>query len=106
MVLTAEYDPLRDEGEAYAERLEQAGVAVDFKRHKRQPHGFFTLLMLLGSESGRQQVVKGQKPTVKVGTELAAGEVAAIKNDHVLVKTRKGVKKFTFSEIEEMSDAK
>lgn len=49
-------------------------------------------------------MVKGQKPTVKVGTELAAGEVAAIKNDHVLVKTHKGVKKFTFSEIEEMSD--
>ena len=47
---------------------------------------------------------KGQEPTVKVGTELAAGEVAAIKNDHVVVKTRKGVKKFTFPEIEEMSD--
>ena len=58
VVLTAEYDPLRDEGEAYAERLEQAGVRVDFKRHKRQTHGFFTLLMLLGSESGMQQVVK------------------------------------------------
>ena len=49
-------------------------------------------------------MVRVQKPTVKVGTELAAGKVAAIKNDHVVVKTRKGVKKFTFPEIEEMSD--
>lgn len=45
-----------------------------------------------------------QKPNVKVGTELAAGKVTAIKNDQVLVKTPKGVKKFTFSEIEEMSN--
>jgi len=47
---------------------------------------------------------KGQEPTVKVGTELPTGKVVTIKNDHVVVKTRKGVKKFTFPEIEEMSD--
>lgn len=58
VVLTAEHDVLRDEGEAYAQRLEQAGVAVDFKRHAGQTHGFFTLLLLPGSERGFQQVVK------------------------------------------------
>lgn len=58
VVLTAEHDVLRDEGEAYAERLSAAGVPVDFKRHTGQMHGFFTLLMLPGSERGFQQVVK------------------------------------------------
>jgi len=58
VVLTAEHDVLRDEGEAYAERLTSAGVPVDFKRHAGQMHGFFTLLMLPGSERGFQQAVK------------------------------------------------
>jgi acetyl esterase len=58
VVLTAEHDVLRDEGEAYAERLKAAGVDVDFQRHARQTHGFFTLLPLPGSEKGFQQVVK------------------------------------------------
>ena len=41
-----------------------------------------------------------QKPIVAVGTELAAGTVKAINNDHVLVDTAEGVKSFTFSQIE------
>jgi acetyl esterase len=61
VVLTAEHDVLRDEGEEYAERLTQAGVPVDFRRHTGQMHGFFTLLMLPGSERGFQQVVKAIK---------------------------------------------
>ena len=64
VVLTAEHDVLRDEGEAYAERLKEAGVPVDFKRHARQTHAFFTLLMLPGSESGFQQVVKAVRACI------------------------------------------
>ncbi len=57
-VLTAEHDVLRDEGEDYAERLREAGVEVDFRRHEGQTHGFFTILLLPGSERGFQHVVK------------------------------------------------
>lgn len=64
VVMTAEHDPLRDEGEAYARALEAAGVPVNFQRHDGQIHGFFTLLMLHGSERGMQQVVKAVRACV------------------------------------------
>ncbi len=64
VVLTAEHDPLRDEGEEYAQRLMDAGVDVDLQRHKGQMHAFFALLMLPGSERGFQQVVKAIRRNV------------------------------------------
>ena len=53
-VLTAECDPLRDQGEAYAQRLEQAGVAVRLKRYEGMIHPFFSLAGII--DGGKEAI--------------------------------------------------
>jgi len=47
IVMTAEYDILREEGEAYAKKLEEAGHKVVYKDFKRQIHAFLALAEVL-----------------------------------------------------------
>lgn len=43
LILTAEFDPLRDEGEEYGRRLREAGNQVEVHRIKDALHGYFAL---------------------------------------------------------------
>ncbi len=54
LVITAEFDPLRDEGEAYAASLEEAGVATATIRYDGVIHGFFGMPNAI--DKGRQAI--------------------------------------------------
>jgi acetyl esterase len=54
LILTAEYDSLRDDGEEYARRLEAAGVEVVLMRYEGAMHGFFQMAGVL--TTGRRAV--------------------------------------------------
>lgn len=46
-VVTAGFDPLADEGRAYVDRLEEAGVEVEVLHYEAQIHGFLSLYMFI-----------------------------------------------------------
>jgi len=58
-VLTAEYDPLRDEGEAYAAQLEAAGVATTLRRWPGAVHGFVRWLKVADAAGSALDEVAG-----------------------------------------------
>jgi len=68
LVITAENDPLRDEGEAYARKLQQAGVSVIATRYNGMIHDFVLLNAIrgvAGTQAAIQQVNDGIREALK-----------------------------------------
>src|SRR5690606_4250559 len=69
VVVTAEYDPLRDEGEAYAARLAEAGVPTVVRRYEGVVHGFVSMAAM---------VPEGREALELIAQELRSLRAAAV----------------------------
>ena len=69
MVITGECDPLRDQGEAYAEKLRAAGVPVVVKRYEGMIHVF---LSLAGIVDGGRDAIKESAAAVRQAVNATA----------------------------------
>jgi acetyl esterase len=57
LIITAEYDPVRDEAEHYARRLQESGVPVQLSRYHGMIHSFFRMFTLFDrSKSALREV--------------------------------------------------
>jgi acetyl esterase/lipase len=73
IMITAECDPLRDQGEAYARKLQMAGVPVELKRYEGMIHPFFSLGGVI--DGGRDAIAES---AAAVRAALDAPEAAAV----------------------------
>ena len=79
IVVTAEHDVLRDEGELYATRLLKSGVPVTHRRFAGQMHGFFTMTGVLPGSADAIEFVAaalGQQLGDELGSCPALADIA------------------------------
>jgi acetyl esterase len=72
LVLTSEYDPLRDEGEAFAQRLAASGVPVIARRYLGMPHG----MIYMNGIAGETRDVTSDMASFVHGAQLTPRENA------------------------------
>jgi len=78
LVITAENDPLRDEGEAYARKLKEAGVAVTATRYNGIIHDFM-LLNAIHDVEAVKACLEQTSDAIRDALEASDGVHAALK---------------------------
>jgi acetyl esterase len=78
LVITAEFDPLRDEGEAYGRRLEGAGVPVTISRYDGMFHSFLSFMAVLeAAQQARSQIGDALREVFGLAPQQASGRSVA-----------------------------
>jgi acetyl esterase len=72
LIVAAAHDPIRDDALAYAERLREAGVPVEFHFYQDQTHGFFVMVNYLAAANAAIT-----RLAAAIGESLAEGRAAA-----------------------------
>src|SRR5271155_5741135 len=67
LIITAEFDPLRDEAEDYGQKLREAGVPVQISRYEGMVHGFISMADMI--DKGRQGVAEAAAALKKAFAE-------------------------------------
>ncbi|HTZ12059.1 MAG TPA: alpha/beta hydrolase fold domain-containing protein [Mycobacterium sp.] len=70
---SAGFDPVRDDGEAYAEKLRAGGIPVALTRHADLPHGYLSFIGLGGRFTEAASEAAG---ALKLGLALRSGSSA------------------------------
>jgi acetyl esterase len=76
LVITAEFDPLRDEGESYAARLRESGVAARLVRYDGMIHGFFSMAGVLEQGKDALALAAGALRSAFAGAERAKESIS------------------------------
>jgi acetyl esterase len=77
LIVTAECDPLRDDGERHAEALRRAGVAVELRRYPGMIHGFFQMTGALeGSRRLHRELGDWMRKAADQAQRVTAGDDA------------------------------